>query len=859
MRFLRLDRGAARALACLGLLGTPAMAVAVQVPPSDGLQGQAAAQPQVVPAVVAIDVYGHRRVSADQIRAAFAQKVGAPYDESMIARGIEVLWRTFGVRAEVSRQELENGVRLRIDVTEVPFDFTPRFEGNERVDTRDLLEWADLAEGGELYQFEIPRVQRALEEAYTREGYHFAVVRAVERDLGEGRIDVVFEIDEGPLVCVEDLVIHGNESLPDRGFLFWREGLRAEARPQLRAPVFFGLFGKAFDRNVLEADLIAIREAYRREGYLDAVVQLEQLEFNEGRDWVTIHLRVDEGAQFTVGSVRIEGYDEQLDPTGTRLRTVPTELLIPEDELLELCELKTGATYSQLLIDIDQRALRDRYGRDGHVAHRTMPLGDRWRFLPPELNYDLETSTVDVVYRLAQGREQFIREVRLTGNASTRDRVLRSRISIQPGDVADLVEIDRSLQRIRSTGYFSTRFNIANHPEPIYQFVATEEPNYKDLEFIVEEGDLIQVDFGIQYGADSGGAASIGLSFNNFDISRPPSWNSPFSDIYSGRALRGAGQTFNLFASPGTEESTYQISFTEPDLFARHYDRIGLSASLGRRLRSYSSHTERHDYWSLDLTRALTQDTRVSIGFSADEVLIDDLATGGEPSITDPLGVPDLLGDEQGHNTYNAVTLGMRYGRSNRALQPDFGFLTQGNLKVYSNLWGSDGDWSELTGLFEKYGRFDPIESTWGYRVRTRAGVAQTYGDTDNVPFSQRFFLGGSSLMRGFALRGVGPIDDGFSIGGETYVAGSLDVYYPLVRQPIPGTLEERDVLRIGTFVDAAILDPDEFQLDPNELRVSAGFTFGVLVPIPITLSFGFPVRAQDEDLERVFSLNFFI
>lgn len=814
---------------------------------------------QSAPTVVAIDVVGNRRVAAEQIRSAFAQKVGAAYDEGLIARGIELLWRTFGIRAEVSRQALENGLRLRIEVTEVPFDFTPRFEGNERVDLDELLEWAGLARGGELYEYEIPRVRRALENGYAREGFHFARVLTAQRDLGAGRIDVVFEIDEGPLVCVRDLVIDGNQSLPDKGVWPWREGLLVEARPKMKGPVFFGLIGTEFDSQALDADLIALREAYRRQGYLDAVVELERLEFDETREWVTIHVRVDEGERFTVGTVRIVALEEQLDETRTRRMLVPTELLIPEDELLELCELEPDEVYSQILIDRDRTLLRERYGRDGHVSHPTMPASDRWRFLTPELNYDLDTNTVDVVYRLLQGRAQYIREVRIVGNSGTRDRVLRSRVSVQPGDIADLVEIERSLQRIRGTGYFSTRFDIANHPEPIYQFVATDEPNFKDLEYVVEEGDVIQLDFGVQYGADSGGAASVGVSFRNFDISRPPSWNSPFTDIYKGEAFRGAGQTFSAFASPGTEESIYQVTFTEPDLFRRHYDRIGLSVSAGRNLRVYSSHDERRDFWSLTLSRALDLDTTISLGFRSDEVRVDDLSSGGEPSILDPLAVPDLLGEQQGKNTFNAVSVGLRHRRTDRPRFPNKGFNSQVSLAFYDELVGSDAEFYKLTGTYDYYGRLDEEGANYGYRLRARAGVASPYGDTDSVPFTERFHLGGSSIMRGFAFRGVGPLDDNFAVGGETYVATSVDLFYPLSRQPIPGTLEERDVLRIGTFLDAGLLGTDDYSLDFEDLKLTTGITFSVVVPIPITISFGFPIREEDEDLERVFSLNFFI
>ncbi|MEO0651738.1 MAG: BamA/TamA family outer membrane protein, partial [Planctomycetota bacterium] len=178
---------------------------------------------------------------------------------------------------------------------------------------------------------------------------------------------------------------------------------------------------------------------------------------------------------------------------------------------------------------------------------------------------------------------------------------------------------------------------------------------------------------------------------------------------------------------------------------------------------------------------------------------------------------------------------------------------------LYDTLLGSDDEWVGLGVVYDAYGRLDEERTNLGWRLRGRANTAITYGDTDQLPFTERFFLGGTSILRGFDFRGVGPIDDGFSEGGQTLLAASLDLFYPLIRSPIPGTLEERDVLRAGIFADVGVLGDDEFEADPDEVRASVGFTLGFVVPIPITLSFGFPIREEEEDLNRTFSLSFFI
>ncbi|MEO0651098.1 MAG: POTRA domain-containing protein, partial [Planctomycetota bacterium] len=626
-------------------------------------------QPLRQPVVISIAVEGERRVSESQILSAFGLQIGERYDPSIVARAVERLHDTLAIRVQVARKDVEGGVAVTLYVGEWPFDPVPRFVGNERVRTAELLEWAGLEPGEEIYRFQVPRIRRALVDGYRVEGYHFASVQDRLRNSNDGQsIDVVFEIDEGPMVCVEELVIEGNESLRDRGFLWFRTGLRAAARPKFRGPRFFGFFGVPFDIRVLQEDLVALRQAYRDQGFLNAVVELERLDFSDDREWVTVRLRVDEGERFIVRSLRIEG--RVIEPTASGGAYEPKALEIPENELLELCELQPGEAYSQITIDRDEKSLRDAYGEIGHVDHISMPPVDRWRFEEPELLYDLEANEVEVVYRLTEGRAQRIREVRLQGNELTRDRVLRRLITVEPGDLADLPEIDRSLARIRGTGYFSSQFPRPGFREPFYRFSSTGDPNWKDLDVTVEEGDLIQIDFAVQFSEDNGAAAQFDLRFNNFDISRPPSLTNFFGDVYSGRAWRGAGQTLRLSASPGTEVSRFLVSFTEPDLFMRHYDRIGMTVSFGRSLRIFRSHDERRDFAGLTLFQQLDADTAASVGFRTDEVLVDDLASGGEPSIQDPLGVPPLLAAQAGESTFNALTLGLRHNQLDRPRFP---------------------------------------------------------------------------------------------------------------------------------------------------------------------------------------------
>jgi outer membrane protein insertion porin family len=336
---------------------------------------------------------------------------------------------------------------------------------------------------------------------------------------------------------------------------------------------------------------------------------------------------VDEGEPYRVGRLRIEGFQRQPDPNDSRLSLdVPSELIVPEDELLALCDLAPGDILTQYEIELDQRDIVRRYGEIGHIAHGSMPFYERFEFLEPQLVFDAEENRVDVVYRLAQGAPQYIREIQIEGNTRTRDRVIRREFAdLFEGGRADLAKIERGIARLRGSGYFSmVGPAAAGHRDPTFRFVETSDSRWKDLVVVVEEGSQIRFDFGVEWSPDSGLAGRIGVTFQNFDISRWPSWEHPWDDVRSGRAFRGAGQTLRLFASPGTDFSRYQVSFTEPDLFGRHLDRIGSTVRFSRNFLGFRTHQEERDEFGLSFFKQLDADTRLSLGYRTSAIQVDE-------------------------------------------------------------------------------------------------------------------------------------------------------------------------------------------------------------------------------------------
>jgi outer membrane protein insertion porin family len=809
--------------------------------------------------VVRILVEGAKRYTEAQIIAALGQRLGEPLDEKVVDQGVKRLWTTFHVRAEPDVRAVPGGVELRLRVFEMPVDREPRFVGNDQIDTKTLRRWALIEEQTELYLHQAKRVRQRILEGYQREGFHFAEVDVIQR--GEGADsdelpDVIFEIREGPKVRVKDVVIRGNESMPDTRFLyFFAGGLSHLAKRELRGPGILNWKGSAFVRETLEADLLAMRQVYRDRGWLDAVVELERLEFNELRDGVVIHVLVDEGQRYRVSSLSIRAVDWVHPEQAGDERTSESQLVFPEEELLEATHLGPGDWYEKVQVDRDRAALRTLYGKRGYIAHASLPRRSSWEFLePPELVFDPAAKTVAVTYRIVQGRPLRLREILVAGTTHTRDRVLRRELSVFPGEQANLTEIHRSLDRIRATDFFSDPRRLEEHRQPYFRFLQVEEdPSLVDLEYIVDEGNVVDLVLSGGVESNAGAFGIVRLTMRNFDISDPPSsFASAFTEIYHKEAFHGAGQRLDIEVAPGTEVSRFRLRFVEPDLFRLHLQPIGLELDFLKRLRIYKSHDEDRLEKHLKLSRKLSHDLFTWLGYVHTDVEAEDLDDDGVPAL---LAAQELLGK----TSLSGVTFDVVARSLDKVTAPTDGWNLKSNSVVYGGYLGEDWDFvqTELRGDF-----FRPMgEKADGTKhvlfVGVDAGVAQPYGDTDDVPYTERFFIGGLSGPRGFAFRGIDidPASD-FAKGGETYARGTFEYRYPLHSIVVPGSFERQETLRAAAFVDWGMIDTDPFQLELDELRLSVGFGIGLSYPIPLIFNFGFPIRSQDDDKERVFSFS---
>jgi outer membrane protein insertion porin family len=820
--------------------------------------------PRQTPTVVAITVEGEQRYSEAKLIEALGQRVGEPLDLVRIQRGLDLLFNAFRVRADVKQREVPGGLELRLIVTEMPVDLEPRFVGNAEIDDETLHRWAQIPERGELYLFQAERVRQRLLEGYRQEGFAEAeidVVRRGEAGTGQETPDVIFEIREGPQIHVSDVVVRGNHHLPDRGWWFWKDGLQMLSKVELDGPGLFDWYGSKFDRDKLEADLLAMRNTYRDLGYLDAVVELDRLDYSADRSRVTIHVIVDEGRRWTISRMAIRAVDRKRDPKDPdAFVDTPVELIYPEKELLALCQLAPGKAYERVRQTRDQAALRKHYGKDGYLAHPSLGQTS-WQFLEPDLHFDFEKHEVAVTYLIAQGEQRFIREVLFEGGLHTRDRVLRREVDVLPGSRADVEEINRSLSRLYSTAYFSDEMASLEHKDPTYSFKPVEgQPSWVDLYYQVEEGRVVNLQLSGGVDSNNGAFARILLDMRNFDVAALPSslWRMP-GEVYSKEAFHGAGQRLVFEISPGTEINSFQVHFIEPDLFRTHFDPTSLDVSYSGRRRGYRAYDEERIDRRVRFGQEFGREWTAWAGFSHQDITVSDIEAPLDEIVQpDELPLADSLFEQEGESLLVGALFDVQYRKLDRTLNPTDGFQAKWLNGFYGDPLGGDWNFVKSNLDFDWFWALgsEELDVRPGFHLALNLGVADDHSGTNDVPYTERFFLGGNRSLRGFDFRGVGPNKGGEPLGGETMLNASFEYRHPLYSVAQAGTYKQIEIFHLKLFTDAGILDPAPWNLDMDELRASVGFGFGLSHPLPISLNFGFPIRTGDGDREEVFSFS---
>jgi outer membrane protein insertion porin family len=422
--------------------------------------------------------------------------------------------------------------------------------------------------------------------------------------------------------------------------------------------------------------------------------------------------------------------------------------------------------------------------------------------------------------------------VTVTGNELTQQKVILHELELRPGRPLDLQYLEQSARNLQQRNLFSPG-SIRITP----QAPSPDDPEHRDVNVEVQETNTGAISIGATVSSDANVVGRFAITQRNFDLFDPP---DSFGEFITGRAFRGAGQTFNIEILPGTQVQTYAVSLSDPTLLDTDYsgsitaflrnrvyrqfdeERYGAQASIGRNFgRVWSGAITFRNEW-IDLSD-IDDDAPVDVFEVQDQ---------------NRLGVIGLSLDRTTVDSRTRPSRGSRLGFS----------LEQ------AGLLGGDFDFTRFRADYTTFATI--YESFLGYRTILKLNSQMGYipQGQDATPVYERFYLGGQSF-RGFAFRGISPrgIRQDTLERGDDPVGGTFMFFAGAeVQQPV-----YQDTLSVVAFLDTGTVATD-FGFD--QYRASVGFGgrlfIPALSPIPLAFDFGFPIFKQTGDRERVFTFS---
>lgn len=791
--------------------------------PAEGERADPAAER---PLIRRIEFEGNLLYASEMLKTRLRNKEGQRLDPALLDLDMKELYRYFR-EIQVVEDRVAGGVILRFRVSENPLILRLEIRGNEALDDSEIRNLLRTKEGFPLSPYHVAADREDVAEAYRMRGHHFAHVPEPEvLTLPGGGRRVVFSVVEGPPVSVSRIVFRGNSYLERKQLL----GVMVTEAPNFLEEVLGEL---SFRQDVLEQDLVSIKQLYRSEGFLDAEVALDDLRFSDDKTRVEVSISITEHQPYTVG--RVEFDIEREDPGKIASPTPEDIAYFTDPNLLALFGLKEGERFSGMKAEMGLGRIRNAYYERSYI---NASVGDRDTGTVQLRGREREL-VVDIKISIREGPKFRLARIDFVGNEYTRDKILRREVKTAPGGYVDRTRLDQGLAAIRRLNYFDrSTLRIDDAIGPDGETIE----GWKRATYELVEGRTGNVTFGVALSTNGGFGASVNFSKRNFDIAR---WPTSFADITSGRAWTGAGQEFDLLINPGTEYAQFRARFREPRFFG---SRFSFETSVYKRLAFREDYrTDRLGY-TVGIGYPLLQrdDNTVAlfgeVTWRHELVDIDDI---------DPDAVPGVfLFSEE--NELRSLTGSLSLVTRSDSIKPTFETRSSLAAEYAGGFLGGDLEFWKVTGRTSATWVVHEDEDGKKHRVAARlsAGISEAFGSTPEVPPYERYFAGGRTF-RGFDFRGVGPHVNGEPIGGEFLLLGSLEYEFPIVAR----------TLSLVVFTDQGTLGTSLSDDDAFRWRISVGAGLRFAIPFltgnrPMALDFGFPIYSEAEDEEGVFSFS---
>ena len=722
--------------------------------------------------IARIQVIGNDKIESSAILDQIKTKVGDLLSRPSLRKDMQSIYEMgYFTDVQVDVKETGEGPLVTFVVVEKPSIGQILVSGNEKIETSKIQEKIDIPPRSIVKTDKILEIIENINKLYLSKGYYGARVSYQIEPLEKNEVLLEITIEEGKKAWIRKVVFKGNDHISSRK-------LRKRMNTKKRGLLSWVTGAGYLDDDILSNDIDILRAFYYDHGYL--LVRIEKPEVVVGRKGkaITIKITVDEMPQFITESIDFKG-----------------DILTTKEDLFAVLKTRKGKVYGSTVVQEDILKLSDLYADLGYANVDVRPT----------IKLDEERNLVHLTFEIDKGKKVYFERISIVGNDKTRDKVIRRELRFGEGDLFTSTGMKRSLQRLKTTGYFK-EVDFATSK-------GTSDENL-DLEVAVEEAPT--------------GSVSLGLGFSIKD-------QFVIEGALAQRNLFGLGYRFNLSGDIGGETSAFRVGFTDPWVLGYPVlAGIDLFATEDSFFATYSTKVRGG---RLRLGKELGEYLRGRITYTYEKVDVFDVA--------EDAGL--FVKSQEGKRT--SSVLGFTFSMDKR---DDFFFPTRGGvyrleMANSGGPLGGDNRFYRVVGEFQYY---HPLFWKLVGHGRLLLGLIEGYGG-DEVPIYERFYVGGIMTIRGFEYGEAGPRDiTGEVIGGTRELAANLEVLFPI---------SEAMGLRGVVFFDFGKgFDTIDGVFPLLPLRYSAGFGIRWLTPLgPLRMDYGINLNPQDDEPST--KVHFFI
>lgn len=633
--------------------------------------------------------------------------------------------------------------------------------------------------------------QRNLRDYFQAKGYFDAKVTFEEGRVVNGKQEIDYAIDLGERHRLMAVDIVGNH--------FFSTHILKER--MLTLPKSFEMRRGRYSDAYLRRDQDAIADLYKSNGFRDVKVAGRAVDDYKGRQGdIGVFITVDEGPQWLVANLTITG-QEKLDLSSV-IRTLSSS---------------AGQPFSEFNVAADRDTILAHY-----FSHGFASATFEWASTPAA-----EANRVNLEFHINEGQQQFVRDVRVEGLQTTKQKLVDQQIRMKPGDPLSPIAMADTQRRLYDLGVFARVDAAIQNPEGV--------EDSKFALFEVEEAHKYSITGG--FGAE---LARIGGSTAQADLTDPEGATG-FSPRVSLDVSRinafGIGDTITFRSRLSTLQKRGAIDYLAPRLFGNRDLDIDFSIVYddSRDVRTFGAKREEA---AIQITHRLTKPITLFYRYAFRNVTVNNLKI-------DPLLVP--LYSQTVH--IGILSMNLVQDRRDDPTDAHKGIYNSFEVGLADHIFGSRSDFGKVIGRNATYTPLGPKltlarQTTFG--VMPGYNIPSNADPTDPIPIAERFFGGGNLSHRGFPENQAGPRDDttGFPLGGSAEFFNNTELRFPLLGENVTGVLFH-DMGNVYSSIGKVSFRVTQDNLtDFNYMVHAAGFGIRYRTPIgPIRLDLSYSIN----------------